>query len=50
MKWIENYPDLDEREISALKVICNSLYESIKSEIEKQLALYKEIDRTLVRK
>jgi hypothetical protein len=46
----ENYPKLDDREINALKAISNSLYESIKNQVNQQLLLYKEIDRTLVKK
>ena len=46
----ENYPNLDEREINALRAITNSLYESIKNQVLQQLSLYKEIDRTLVKK
>ena len=44
----EQYPKLTEDEVNALKAIANHLYSSTKSELDKSLALYKEIDATLV--
>ena len=46
----ENYPNLTEDERNALKAICEHLYSSTKSELEKSLALFKNIDKTLVNK
>jgi len=44
----EGYPDLDEKEQHAIRVIANSLYENIKSESGKSLELYKELDEAFV--
>ena len=44
----ENYPKLTEDEINALKAICIHLYDATKSELDKSLELYKNIDKTLV--
>ena len=46
----ENYPNLTEDEKNALKAICEHLYSSTKSELDKSLVLYKNIDQTLVNK
>lgn len=45
----ENYPKLTGDEINALKAICAHLYDSTKSELDKSLQLYKNIDKTLVK-
>jgi len=44
----ENYPNLTEDEMNALRAICKHLYSSTKAELEKSLDLYKDIDQTLV--
>lgn len=44
----EDYPNLDEKEMHAIRVIANSLYENIKSESSKSLELYKELDKAFV--
>jgi len=44
----EGYPNLDEKEKHAIRVIANSLYENIKSESAKSLDLYKELDKAFV--
>lgn len=44
----ENYPNLDENEKHAIRVIANSLYENIKSESSKSLGLYKQLDEAFV--
>ena len=46
----ENYPNLTEDERNALKAICEHLFYSTKSELDKSLALFKDIDKTLVNK
>lgn len=45
----EDYPNLDEKEMHAIRVIANSLYENIKSESGKSLELYKELDKAFVK-
>ncbi|ATX79961.1 hypothetical protein Ga0123461_1547 [Mariprofundus aestuarium] len=44
----EKYPDLDEKERHAIRVIANSLYENIKLESEKSLNMYKQLDEAFV--
>jgi len=44
----EGYPSLDEKEQHAIRVIANSLYENIKSESNKSLELYKQLDEAFV--
>jgi len=44
----EGYPDLDDKEQHAIRVIANSLYENIKSESNKSLELYKQLDEAFV--
>jgi len=46
----EKYPNLTEAEKNSIRVIANSLYENIKQEMEKSIALYKELDKSFVRK
>ena len=46
----ENYPNLSEDERNALKAVCEHLYSSTKSELDKSLELFKNIDKTLVNK
>ena len=43
-----NYPDLSINENHAIRVIANSLYENIKTESEKSLTLYKQLDEAFV--
>jgi hypothetical protein len=43
-----NYPSLSENEKHAIRVIANSLYENIKTESEKSLELYKQLDSAFV--
>ena len=45
----EGYPELNEKESHAIRVIANSLYENIKLEAEKSLSLYKQLDEAFVR-
>ncbi|MBM1106690.1 hypothetical protein JQC67_11120 [Aurantibacter crassamenti] len=42
------YPNLTDAEKHAIRVIANSLYENIKTESEKSLNLYKELDEAFV--
>ncbi len=44
-----NYPKLNENEKHSIRVIANSLYENIKTESEKSLNLYKELDKAFVK-
>lgn len=44
-----NYPKLNQNEQHAIRVIANSLYENIKSESEKSLELYKQLDEAFVK-
>ena len=46
----EKYPNLTEDERNALKAICEHLYSSTKSELDKSLELFINIDKTLVNK
>lgn len=46
----EAYPNLNEEEQHAIRVIANSLYENIKSESSKSLGLYKQLDEAFVKK
>ncbi len=46
----ENYPRLTEDEINALRAVAMHLSDATSSELDKALKLYKEIDRTLVKK
>lgn len=43
------YPKLNETERHAIRVIANSLYESIKIESEKSLNMYKQLDEAFVK-
>ncbi len=43
------YPELNTNEKHAIRVIANSLYENIKTESEKSLDLYKQLDEAFVR-
>jgi hypothetical protein len=45
-----NYPVLTKEEQHAIGVIANSLYENIKTESDKSLNLYKELDKAFVQK
>jgi hypothetical protein len=42
------YPKLNVNEKHAIRVIANSLYENIKTESEKSLELYKQLDKAFV--
>lgn len=42
------YPELNINEEHAIRVIANSLYENIKTESEKSLDLYKQLDEAFV--
>ncbi len=44
-----DYPNLNEQEKHAIRVIANSLYENIKTELEKSLSLYKQLDEAFVK-
>ena len=44
----ESYPNLDDKEQHAIRVIANSLYENIKNESSKSLELYKQLDEAFV--
>lgn len=44
-----SYPDLKTEEIHAIRVIATSLYENIKTESEKSLSLYKELDKAFIK-
>ena len=44
----EIYPNLSDDEKNALKAICQHLYSSTKSELDKAFELYQNIDKTLV--
>ena len=46
----EGYPNLDEKEKHAIRVIANSLYENIKNESSKSLELYKQLDEAFLDK
>ena len=46
----EGYPKLTDDEINTLKTIAAHLYSSIKTELDKSLDLFKEIDSSLVNK
>lgn len=43
------YPNLSINESHAIRVIANSLYENIKTEAEKSLSLYKQLDEAFVK-
>ncbi len=42
------YPELETAEKNSIRVIAESLYENIKLEIKKSLALYEELDKSFV--
>ena len=44
-----NYPDLNQNEQHAIRVIANSLYENIKTESDKSLGLYTQLDEAFVK-
>ncbi|MDA8971876.1 HNH endonuclease [bacterium] len=44
------YPSLSGEELSSIKVISQSLYQNIKTEVEKSLSLYKDLDREFIGK
>jgi hypothetical protein len=43
------YPNLSINESHAIRVIANSLYENIKTESEKSLTMYKQLDEAFVK-
>jgi hypothetical protein len=44
-----DYPNLSTNESHAIRVIATSLYENIKTEAEKSLTLYKQLDEAFVK-
>ena len=44
----ENYPELSQDVLNALRAITNSLYQSTASELERYLDLFQNIDSTLI--
>lgn len=44
----EGYPNLNEKEEHAVRVITNSLYENIKNESSKSLVLYQQLDEAFI--
>ncbi|QQK70522.1 HNH endonuclease [Pectobacterium versatile] len=42
-------PQLNDKERHAIRVVANSLYENIKTESEKSLNLYKQLDKAFVK-
>ena len=44
-----NYPELNINEQHAIRVIASSLYENIKTESDKSLDLYKQLDEAFVK-
>ncbi|BDW94093.1 hypothetical protein MACH07_29250 [Flagellimonas marinaquae] len=44
------YPDLNEAEQHAIRVIANSLYDNIKMENDKALKMYQELDSAFVKR
>ena len=42
------YPKLSKSEVSAIKVIAQSLYQNIKTESEKSLNLYRELKEEFI--
>ncbi|GGA77876.1 hypothetical protein GCM10011369_19740 [Neiella marina] len=44
-----DYPSLNPNEKHAIRVIANSLYENIKTESDKSLMLYKQLDEAFVK-
>lgn len=44
-----NYPKLNDNERHAIRVIANSLYENIKTESEKSLSMYMQLDEAFVK-
>lgn len=44
------YPQLNEQESHAISVIASSLYENIKTEIDKSLSLYEDLDKAFVKR
>ncbi|WP_415899264.1 HNH endonuclease [Neptuniibacter sp. QD48_11] len=45
-----NYPELNSHEKHAIRVIASSLYNNIKTESDKSLDLYKELDKAFLQK
>lgn len=43
------YPDLTDNEKNAIRVIANSLYENIKTELDKSLNMYKDLDEAFIK-
>lgn len=44
------YPELNEAEQHAIRVIASSLYDNIKTENDKALKMYQELDQAFVKK
>ena len=46
----EKYPELSKEEKHSIRVIAESLYTNTKSELDKSIELYKELDKAFVKK
>jgi len=46
----EKYPELSKEEKHSIRVIAGSLYTNIKSELDKSIELYKQLDKAFVKK
>ena len=46
----EKYPELSKEEKHSIRVIAESLYANTKSELDKSIELYKELDKAFVKK
>ena len=46
----EKYPKLSKEEQNAIRVIAESLYSNTKSELDKSIELYKQLDKAFVKK
>ena len=46
----EKYPQLSKEEQNAIRVIAESLHSNTKSELDKSIELYKELDKAFVKK
>ena len=49
-KLEEKYPELSKEEKHSIRVIAESLYTNTKSELDKSIELYKELDKAFVKK
>ena len=46
----EKYPKLSKEEQNAIRVIAESLYSNTKSELDKSIELYKQLDKVSTKK